>query len=53
VAKYNLFWYSKNPGSAGNLHPAWIYKNYGRQHNYNVSEFVFPFFLEVEASFWG
>jgi hypothetical protein len=22
-------------------------------HWYNVSEFVFPFFLEVEASFWG
>jgi hypothetical protein len=21
--------------------------------DYNVSEFVFPFFLEVEASFWG
>jgi hypothetical protein len=23
------------------------------QGRYNVSEFVFPFFLEVEASFWG
>jgi len=23
------------------------------RHSYNVSEFVFPFLLKVEARFWG
>jgi hypothetical protein len=32
---------------------SYIFKHISCQWKYNVSEFVFPFFLEVEASFWG